>query len=133
MRAIDTNVLVRLIARDNEQQTAAAEEFVRGSVWASTLALAETVWVLSSIYGFGPEALGTAIEELINNDKLTLEDSEVVVSALALFRAYPALGFSDCLIFASARQAGHVPLGTFDRRLAKLDGAQLVGPKSKLK
>ncbi len=34
------------------------------------------------------------------------------------------LGFSDCLVLESARKAGHIPLGTFDRQLAKLEGAQ---------
>jgi predicted nucleic acid-binding protein len=33
------------------------------------------------------------------------------------------LGFSDCLVLETARKAGHLPLGTFDRDLAKLDGA----------
>jgi predicted nucleic acid-binding protein len=34
-----------------------------------------------------------------------------------------AAGFSDCLVLEVAR-AGHLPLSTFDRDLAKLDGAQ---------
>jgi predicted nucleic acid-binding protein len=34
------------------------------------------------------------------------------------------LGFSDCLVLEIARKAGHLPLGTFDRNLSKLDGAQ---------
>jgi len=41
-----------------------------------------------------------------------------------LFRARPALGFTDCLIVELARKAGNLPLGTFDRSLGKLDGAQ---------
>jgi predicted nucleic acid-binding protein len=40
-----------------------------------------------------------------------------------LFRAKPSLGFSDCLILNLARNAGHLPLGTFDRNLGKVDGA----------
>jgi predicted nucleic acid-binding protein len=34
------------------------------------------------------------------------------------------LGFSDCLILEAARKAGHLPVGTFDRDLSKLDGAE---------
>lgn len=37
-----------------------------------------------------------------------------------------ALGFSDCLVLEAARKAGHGPLGTFDRELARLDGAELL-------
>ena len=36
----------------------------------------------------------------------------------------PRLGFSDCLMVELARKAGHLPLGTFDRNVAKLDGVQ---------
>jgi predicted nucleic acid-binding protein len=56
--------------------------------------------------------------------ELTLQDGDVVAAALGRFRARPTLGFSDCLVLEIAREAGHLPLGTFDRRLAKLDGAQ---------
>jgi len=47
-----------------------------------------------------------------------------VRAALDHFRAKPALGFSDCLVLEIARKAGHLPLGTFDRGLAKLEGVK---------
>jgi predicted nucleic-acid-binding protein len=59
---------------------------------------------------------------LLNHRDLVLQDREVVVAALELFRARPGLGFSDCLRLESARKAGHLPLGTFDRSLAKVEG-----------
>ena len=46
MRAIDTNVLVRLLARDDAAQTRLAEAYVAKGAWVPLLALAETVWVL---------------------------------------------------------------------------------------
>ncbi len=48
----------------------------------------------------------------------------MVAAAREIFRRRPALGFSDCLLLELARKAGHLPLGTFDRELSKLDGAQ---------
>lgn len=39
-----------------------------------------------------------------------------------LLRSKPALGFSDCLMIELARKSGHLPFGTFDRALAKVDG-----------
>jgi predicted nucleic acid-binding protein len=81
MHAIDTNVLVRLIARDDVRQTAAAESFVESGAWVSTL-------------------------------------------ALELFRTKPALGFSNCLMLNLARKAGHLPLGTFNRNLARFEGTR---------
>ena len=68
MRAVDTNILVRLIARDDPQP--------------------------------------------------------LVSAALDHFGTASAPGFTDCLIVEVARKAGHLPLGTFDKRLAKVDGAE---------
>jgi predicted nucleic acid-binding protein len=48
----------------------------------------------------------------------------VVAAALQQYRRRPAVAFSDCLVLEVARKAGHLPLGTFDRALARIDGAQ---------
>ena len=124
MRAVDTNVLVRLITRDDAGQVAAAERFVEKSAWVSHLVLAETTWVLDAVYARSAADIATAIELLLNHRELTLQDPDVVAAALEKFRSRPAVGFSDCLLLEVARRVGHLPLGTFDRDLAKLDGAE---------
>ena len=124
MRAVDTNVLVRLIARDDSRQTASAESFIEKGAWVSVLTLAQAAWVLATVYELSAKDLARAIEMLLNHQDLVLQDAETVAGALELFRSKPALGFSDCLILQLARKAGHLPLGTFDRNLSKVDGAQ---------
>ena len=62
------------------------------------------------------------MELLLNHQHLTLQEPEVVAAALDTFKRRPALGFSDCLLVELARKAGHLPLGTFDRDLGKVDG-----------
>ena len=52
----------------------------------------------------------------------SLQDADVVISALEQFKSHPALGFSDCLTPQIAHEAGHLPLGTFDKDRARLDG-----------
>ena len=123
MRAVDTNVLVRLATRDDADQTAAAEAFVAIGAWVPQLVLVEAMWVLGSVYDLGPDKISTAVEMFLNHEHLTIQDADAVAAALRSFRERPALGFSDCLILEVARKAGHLPLGTFDRELAKLDGA----------
>jgi predicted nucleic-acid-binding protein len=123
MRAVDTNVLVRLITRDDDRQVEAAEAFVAGGAWVPHLALAEATWVLESVYGRRPQSIATAIEMLLHHDQLTVQDADAVAAALNQFRRRPKLGFSDCLMVEVARKAGHGPLGTFDRLLGKVDGA----------
>jgi predicted nucleic-acid-binding protein len=69
-------------------------------------------------------AAGTRVEMLLHHQHLTLQDGEVVEAALHQYRAKPSVGFSDCLVLETARKAGHVPLGTFDKALSRADGAQ---------
>jgi len=126
MRAVDTNVVVRLIVRDDPEQVRAAEEFTASGAWVSHLVLAETTWVLDAVYERSAEQIATAIDMLLNHKDLTLQDADVVTAALDQFRKRPVLGFSDCLVLEIAHKAGHLPLGTFDRNLAKLDGVQLL-------
>jgi len=124
MRAVDTNVLVRLVVRDDPEQVRTAESFIASGAWVSQLVLAETMWVLDAAYDRTPEQIATAADMLLDHKSLSIQDADVVMSALAYFRKRPALGFSDCLVLEIARKAGHLPLGTFDRDLAKVDGAK---------
>lgn len=124
MLAVDTNVLVRLVTRDDPAQAARADEFVAGGAWVSHLVLAEMTWVLSAVYELDARKIATAVQMLVNHRSLSVQDPDVVRSALEHFRRKPALGFSDCLVLEVARAAGHMPLGTFDRELGKLPGAR---------
>jgi len=124
VRAVDTNVLVRLVTRDDTKQVAVAEAFVTRGAWVPHLVLAEATWVLTSVYDRSPEDIATAVEMLLNHQHLTIQDSEAVAAAVASFRRRPALGFSDCLVLEVARKAGHLPLGTFDRDSSKLAGVE---------
>jgi predicted nucleic-acid-binding protein len=124
MRAVDNLVLVHLVTRDDLRQVAAAEDFVSRGAWVPHLVLAEAVWVLSSVYDPGPGEIGKAVEMLLDHRDLTLQDVEVVAEALSRYRKKPSLSFSDCVVLEVARKAGHLPLGTFDRDLAKLEGMQ---------
>jgi predicted nucleic-acid-binding protein len=124
MRAVDTNVLVRLIVRDDAGQVRSADDFISGGAWVSHLVLVETTWVLDAVYERTADQIAAALEMLLNHEDLSLQDAEVVISALEQFKNRPALGFSDCLTLQIARKAGHLPLGTFDKDLAKLEGTQ---------
>jgi predicted nucleic-acid-binding protein len=124
MRAVDTNVLVRLMTRDDEKQVAVAEAFIANGAWVPHLAIAEATWVLASVYDRDPEAVATAVEMLLSHQHLSVQDGETVAAAVAQLRQYPRVGFSDCLMLETARKAGHTPLGTFDRDLGRIEGAR---------
>jgi predicted nucleic-acid-binding protein len=124
MRAVDTNIVVRLLVRDEARQFEQARSFVSGGAWVSHVVLAESAWVLDTVYRLGAEEIAQAIDMLLNQRDIALEDHQTVTAALKAFRATPKLGFNDCLILEIARKAGHLPLGTFDRELGKVDGAE---------
>ena len=124
MRAADTNVLVRLVTRDDERQLAAAAAFVQNMVWVSHVVLAETVWVLQRAYRFDSARIASAVDIFLKHETVTLQDADVVAAALDHYRGRTKVGFTDCLVLEIARKAGHLPLGTFDRDLSKIDGAE---------
>ena len=81
MRAVDTNVLVRLVARDDDEQAAAADEFVVAGAWVSHLVLAEALWVLTSVYALSSEQLALAVRMLLQHDA-NASPSRLVLSVL---------------------------------------------------
>lgn len=128
--AADTNVLLRLLLSDDDEQARAARAFQRihAPLFVSHLVLAEASWVLTSGYGFTREKLRAVLEMLVDTDGIALQEPEVVQAALASFRSSRA-DFSDCLILAVAESAAMAPLATFDQKLGKLPGARKLGKK----
>jgi predicted nucleic-acid-binding protein len=124
MVAVDTNVLVRLLVRDDAEQARRAEAFVVDGAWISIVVLVETMWVLKAVYDREPEAIADAVDMLLAHDRFTVDAHEAVAAAVQIFRTRPSLGFSDCLVLELARRADHLPLGTFDRTLGRLEGAK---------
>ena len=129
MKSVDTNVIVRLIVSDDALQRREAQSFIASGAFVSHIALVEAMWVLESVYGRTAAQIAATIERLLEHESLMLQDAHVVSRALAQFRARPRLGFSDCLMLEVARQTGHLPIGTFDRDLGRLEGAERIGER----
>ena len=127
MRAADTNVLVRVLARDDAEQVEIADTFMAAGAWVSLLVLQETIWVLERAYEVDRKQQALLIGMLLEHASIALQAPELIAAALDTFRGRPRLEFSDCLILELARSSGHSPLGTFDKRLAKAPGAELLG------
>lgn len=128
MLALDTNVLVRILIDDPQaiDQCAAARALASaaGEVYVPQVVQIETVWVLESAYGFARAELTAVLETLLSNQSFVLQHAAVLRAALGEFR-HGAADFSDYVILTQAR-AENMLLATFDRKLGKLPGAQLV-------
>ena len=131
MIAVDTNVLVRYLVRDDLQQAEAARALLQ-SVTAEKPAFAcrevvvELVWVLERAYGYSRERIATILEELVATEGLVVEAAHDVAQAAFRYRAGGA-GFSDLMVVAAAKRVGAVPLYTFDRKAARLEAVELLG------
>ena len=131
MPSIDTNVLVRLLMRDDEAQHARAQRLIRDNLAAGdgvfvpiTVAL-ELEWVLRSRFALDKRTVLRTFSQLLSTVELRFEAPAAIEWALRQYKD-AATDFSDCLHAAMAGQAGEKPLWTFDKAAAKVDGAQLL-------
>ena len=132
MAAVDTNVLLRLIVDDDEEQTRAASAFVRasGRVFVSQVVVVEAAWVLSSAHGLTRVQVARALQLVLSTDAFAVERAELIAESLRLFESSSA-DFADCVIVTAARAAGELPLATFDAALSRLPDTRRLGPKRK--
>jgi len=132
MPALDTNALVRYVVEDDVAQLAAARRLIRKCVSeGQTLFVPVTVtleleWVLRSSFEYAKDEVMQVLSSLFSAAELTFESERALEVALQLYRKGPA-DFADCLHIALAAQAGELPLRTFDKRAAKVNGAQSMG------
>ena len=130
MIALDTNVLVRYLVRDDEQQAESARALLESltTEWPGYVCrevVVELVWVLERAYGVSRERIATILQELVATQSLVIEASDDVARA-AIRYAAGGPGFSDLMILAAADRAGARPLHTFDRKAARIDGVELL-------
>ena len=115
MLAVDTNVVVRYLARDDGAQTARATRLVRTErILLLKTVLLESEWVLRSGYGFDGNAIVTSFRGLLGLPTVRVEDEIVVAQALNWFAA--GMDFADAMHLAGGATTGQ--FATFDRRLA---------------
>jgi len=124
VRAIDTNVIVRFLTRDDPGQAARARRLIEaGEIFVATSVLLETEWVLRSGYGFPPEQVVQALRDFAGLPGVTFEDA--ALAARALDWTERGLDFADALHLGRAQDCASFM--SFDRRLASAaEGLSLV-------
>jgi predicted nucleic-acid-binding protein len=131
MASLDTNILIRYLVQDDDQQLAAAKKLIRSALAAGeTLFVPITVtleleWVLRSNFKFNKEQVTHTLSSLLAAAELSFESESAAEIALALYKKSSA-DYSDCVHIALAYSAGESPLWTFDRTASKIDGAKLL-------
>ncbi|MDP3210655.1 PIN domain-containing protein [Methylotenera sp.] len=133
--AIDTNVLVRFLVRDDEAQFLAASKLIYDCiansqpVLISLLVMLEAEWVLRSRYKISKLEIAAVFNKLLESKEAIFEDEESLEESLQTWKESSA-DFADCLIVAKSRRLGCSSLMTFDSKASALPGAQLLNSKN---
>ncbi len=131
MIALDTNVIVRLLVQDDEEQFRATSKLLSrkgAKFFASDLVLIELDWVLRKLYNWAPEEVIEALYQMIAIRNLVFEDEQRLLAVLEAMKK--GSGMADELIAAVAKRHGCRELASFDRTLAKKHAGFVLVPKS---
>ena len=116
MRAIDTNVLVRFLTKDDPEQYVRAKALIEGGdIFVATTVLLEAEWVLRSGYEHTRMDIVNALRSFAGLPGITLENPNVAAQALAW--SENGMDFADALHLASSSL--HGTFHTFDTKLIK--------------
>lgn len=134
MRAIDTNLIVRLLVNDDEQQVVRARRLIDSEpVLVTMTVVLETEWVLRSAYSFPKNDIIAGLRVVFAHANMRLVEPLVVERALAL--AEEGLPINDAMHIASSWAADASAFVTFDEPLinaAKQIGSIVVEAPAKL-
>jgi len=128
--AVDTNVVLRFLTRDDPAQAVVAKARLEGGlVFVPRTVVLETAWVLRTGYRFDRAAIAAGLTRLMGLPGIVVEDAAVVARALAWFDQ--GLDLADALHLASSGQAE--AFATFDRALqrdarALADAVAVIAP-----
>ena len=131
MIGIDTNILLRLLVRDDDAQVRAAERFFathcspENPGFVSIVVIVETAWALRRFYLYGRSQIANALRSLLDVAELEIESAGDVRSAIADFET-SAAGFVDCLVARANASSGCEHTVTFDRKASTLAGFELL-------
>jgi len=101
MRAVDTNILVRLFADDDAEQAELAEQVLASdTIFLPKTVILEFEWIMRSIYREPRAAIAVAIQRLLETMNFQVEDQATVARAVNWFGQ--GMDFSDALHLASS-------------------------------
>jgi predicted nucleic-acid-binding protein len=121
--AVDTNILVRAVVRDDEQQADAAAALLQNAeiIAVSLTCLCEFVWVLRRLYGFGQGDIAAAISALLDAANVAV-NRPAVEAGLAILTA--GGDFADGVIAYEGAWLGGDTFVSFDKKAVALIAKQ---------
>ena len=131
MPGLDTNVLVRWLMADDEEQTQRVQKVFKAAVsqramlFVPSTVMLELEWVLRSRYRFDKTSVLQALTVLLETQELEFQAEDALERALHAYRQ-GAADFADCLHAGLCAAAGRTPMLTFDEKAARLAEIELI-------
>jgi predicted nucleic-acid-binding protein len=131
MKALDTNVLVRFLVRDDEKQSAMVKRMLLDAEKSNEqffipLAVTlETMWVLSSAYDYSRKEIVDAFDGLLSLPLFLLENHSCIATLCRKANTTEA-ELSDLLIGIIARESGCATTMTFDKKASRSEFFMLI-------
>jgi len=119
--AIDANIILRYLLRDNEEFYSLANNFFEAVFSGEKIAyilqsvLAEVIYVLIKLYKVEKDQIVEVLEEFLGNKNIKVQDKDVTMTAIHLFKT-SNIGFVDCLLCAYSKK---LEIFSFDKKLNK--------------
>ena len=120
---LDTNILLRLVVQDNDDQYQSVLDLLdrasQGQIllFVSNVVLSESEWVLRSVYKISSSDIRNIVRHLLDLSELEFQDRAVWYQALE-YGEENALGWEDNYHLAYAL-INNYELATFDKNLKK--------------
>ena len=133
MIGLDTNVLVRYFAQDDDAQSKIATEHIEGEYdkegfcFINHIVLCELAWVLQRSYNVTKKSIIEIIEQVLQTSQFKIQSPEVVWKALQEYRENPA-DFADYLVGETNKQKTCDYTATFDKKASKSNNFRLLKP-----
>ena len=131
MKALDTNVLVRFLVKDDEHQSKIVYKVFKQAeadkifFWVSLLVVLETIWVLDSVYEITRKEILDSVNEILLMPILKFEAQSTIQRFISLARENK-IDLSDVLIASAAKISGCERVLTFDKKASKFEFFELI-------
>lgn len=131
---LDTNVLLRHIMQDVEDQSARASRLIADiadggvRVCISETVVFETVFTLSSFYRIPRGDVSSQVRRILGMPGIFLHNKAIVLEALRFWESQGPLSFPDCYHLALTAALGLDEIYSFDKKMGRYPGVTRIEP-----
>ena len=125
MIGIDTNILVRYIANDDQEQSAIASKLLKQysgkekSIFINNIVVCELIWVLERGYKYSKEQIIKALKIILSSVEFEFENHKIIFLATLEYEKN-STDFSDTLIGLINKKFDCIKTFSFDKEALKL-------------